>query len=148
MKLFFFPNLDGVIISNGATFLIPVFILCKVLSVGWVNWDTGVLRKEYHSSWGSKIISRGEVFSQWKNFTAENMHSFFIIYINLYCFVGNSTLQFINFWTFIFLHIDVSVSVGCSRNYVWKCKTHWFLTWNFIYWHLCWCMYPYHIIPV
>lgn len=33
----FFSDLDGVIISNGATFLTPVFILCKVFSVGWVN---------------------------------------------------------------------------------------------------------------
>lgn len=36
MKVFF-SDLVGVIISNGATFLIPVFILCKVLSVGCVN---------------------------------------------------------------------------------------------------------------
>lgn len=34
---FFFSDLDGVIISNGAMFLIPMFILCKVSSVGWVN---------------------------------------------------------------------------------------------------------------
>lgn len=33
----FFSDLDGVIISNGATFLTPGFILCKVFSVGWVN---------------------------------------------------------------------------------------------------------------
>lgn len=33
----FFHDLDRVIISDGATFLIPVFILCKVLSVGWVH---------------------------------------------------------------------------------------------------------------
>lgn len=33
----FFSDLDEVIISNGATFLNPVFILCKVFSVGWVN---------------------------------------------------------------------------------------------------------------
>lgn len=33
----FFADLDRVIISNGATFLIPVFILCKVFSVGWLN---------------------------------------------------------------------------------------------------------------
>lgn len=31
----FFSDLDGVIISNGATFLIPVFILCKIVSVAW-----------------------------------------------------------------------------------------------------------------
>lgn len=46
----FFVDLDRVIISNGATFLIPVFILCRVLCRLIESGDTGVMKKQYHSS--------------------------------------------------------------------------------------------------
>lgn len=88
-----------VIISNGATFLIPVFILCKVLAVGWVNqgilvyWQNSIVLKEVEKFWGEKYVK--QKISLLKSCICCSL----VTDSYLGCFVGNSILQFINFWT-------------------------------------------------